>query len=136
MANTVIFTAVLVLVLCNGGINARRFKNAATNWCLDSDMKGGVYTKGCYSIGGGYQDWAWVSGGLKNLQTGNCLEANFDNVVYARECDGNSHQKWVVTDNLGIINSATGSCLDSNAKGNAYTHSCNKYLRRFVVMLR
>lgn len=118
------FAKIFLLLFCIlNYAQARRFKNAATTWCLDSDHNGAVYTKECYSSGGGYQDWSWNGGAVRNSETGKCLEADYNHAVYATNCHGGSHQQWRGTDNLAMINIATGYCLDSNKA--VYTKDCN-----------
>ncbi|GAA2914024.1 hypothetical protein Acy02nite_91040 [Actinoplanes cyaneus] len=76
------------------------YVNLGSNYCIDSDANGDVYTLECNS--GYYQDWdiqniATDLYYLKNRQTGRCLDANASGRVYAIACNGGEYQRWYRT---------------------------------------
>lgn len=107
-------------------------RNLATQFCLDSNSSGSVYTNGCYWAT--YQEW-WVSQGpyglvLRNAATGRCLDSNTSGSVYTLGCNGGSFQQWTQewTGSGSIYrlrNVATGRYLDSNTARQVYTLAPN-----------
>jgi serine/threonine-protein kinase len=105
-------------------------RNLSTQYCLDSNASGSVYTNGCYWAT--YQGWNVSQGtyGLKlqNLATGRCLDSNTSGSVYTLPCNGGSFQEWTETWTNGTIslkNVATGRVLDSNTSRDVYTKWAN-----------
>jgi len=105
-------------------------RNLSTQYCLDSNSSGSVYTNGCYWAT--FQGWVVTQGtfGLKlrNLQTGRCLDSNTSGDVYTLPCNGGSFQEWAETwtgGTLALKNVATGRVLDSNTSRDVYTQPAN-----------
>jgi hypothetical protein len=131
VAGIAALATLLALIPSNAQASVRVYKNLATSFCLDSNLKGKVYTHGCN--GGAFQRWN-VTGGnavqLKNVRTGRCLDSNTRRQVYTLPCNGGNFQRWTVFYNAGgtrtFKNVSTGFCLDSNTRRQVYTHGCNK----------
>jgi hypothetical protein len=104
-------------------------QDAQTQLCLDSNYNAfnqNVYTDGCY--GGGTQQWWFNGNAIIDLQTGYCLDSNYNGNVYTDSCNGGNFQNWqfYITNSATFIrNRQTLLCLDSNYNGNVYTDSCN-----------
>lgn len=68
---------------------------------------------------------------ISDVQTGLCLDSNYNGNAYTHSCNGGTFQIWTVDlDAVGsyateVVDGATGKCLDSNYSGNVYTLSCN-----------
>ncbi|WP_412745476.1 RICIN domain-containing protein [Krasilnikovia sp. MM14-A1004] len=102
------------------------WRDVATQFCLDSNTSGNVYTLGCN--GGSFQKWTWNGSSSsvehRNYATGRCLDSNTSGSVYTLGCNGGNFQRWRRSGQQWI-NVATGRCLDSNTSGSVYTLPCN-----------
>ncbi|MFF9691313.1 ricin-type beta-trefoil lectin domain protein [Streptomyces sp. NPDC014623] len=141
-------SAVLLAVpgTANAAVGAQ-LMNEETRLCLDSDMQGNVYTKGCdEEMQNAYQQWriqianpAAVTDALRNVMTGKCLEVDDGDGVSAQPCNYGKKQQFSFVDHYGmkILKSAyNGRALDSNKKGQAYTSqlsTSNPYMRWYVT---
>ena len=64
----------------------------------------------------------------QDMQTGRCLDSNWNGAVYTLGCNSGSYQvwdSWAWAGNNPVVNKATGRCLDSNWNGAVYTLPCN-----------
>jgi hypothetical protein len=109
-------------------------KNRETNYCLDSDPGGKVYTSNCQN-GNQHQRWDVTrvqnSGGvvywtIKNVATKKCLDG-LPKTLSASDCRGGADarsQGWV-RDGERWKSWQDGKCLDSNRNKAAYKLDCN-----------
>ncbi|MFD7664706.1 RICIN domain-containing protein [Streptomyces sp. NPDC059788] len=103
--------------------------NEQTGRCLDSDVKGYVYTKAC-TDNNRYQQWHLETEGgdlhIRNVQTGFCLTAVNGEEVRAIPCAGSYRpMSWEVIKWRGnnIRSRPLVTNLDSDHKGNVYLKS-------------
>ncbi|MFI6071943.1 RICIN domain-containing protein [Actinoplanes sp. NPDC051343] len=128
VAATVVTAAGVTVFGLSGPAQAatnHRWRDVATQRCLDSNTSGQVYTSGCNS--GNFQVWTSAdvsSPRLRDYATQLCLDSNTEGRVYTLNCNAGNFQHW---QHIGQqwINVATGKCLDSNTDGKVYALECN-----------
>ncbi|MEU8580267.1 RICIN domain-containing protein [Streptomyces abikoensis] len=108
-----------------------QYRSDGTGRCLDSDMAGYVYTKGC-GRDNPFQHWyRYDSNGavqLQNTKSGKCLAATSTTSVYAKNCDSNDDSQWwteeyVTRGVVMLVNKRNRMALDSDAGGKVYLNS-------------
>lgn len=107
-------------------------RNRATNFCLDSNAGGFVYTSVCQS-GNKWQQWdvtydsRFDNWGVRNVESGRCLSPYGDKLA-ADPCwtGTNWHmQRWDRVGERFKSSQDTDWCLDSNGNKDAYLFKCN-----------
>src|SRR5438552_3131898 len=81
---------ILWMSLSANAASTKAFVNVSTQFCLDSNVNGQVYTLGCN--GGNYQNWTASGQRLINVSTGKCLDSNVKGEVYTLDCNGGNYQ--------------------------------------------
>jgi hypothetical protein len=61
---------------------------------------------------------------IQNMQTGLCLDSNYQGQVYTGPCNGGNYQVWLRV-RYTLEDSQTGLCLTGDSNGNVFTSPCD-----------